>query len=251
MHQRYGKKFIAQNCDYIYRRIPGPKVIRTLVVSTDHPPVEFYVTRLVSSSRSNYKSYGESIENVGYKTYIGYLEQLWGKELNTKIQIMADNIFSQPVFTRSGVNIPGSFLSQLQNHTPSYFETRKNHPEVFSNKYFSQSFSVITFSDISDAGKQTEAERIFRFINELRNEKTDKFVLHVFGYLPSHLPYIQKQIEKLGGKENFIHIESGTTTMPGYTPGKFLHYRLIISWNEIEMIRNSGDVIPYIRMVPR
>ena len=33
--------------------------------------------------------------------------------------------------------------------------------------------------------------------------------------------YIQKQIEKLGGKENFIHIESGTTTMPGYTPGRY------------------------------
>ena len=121
LRHRYGKEFTAISCDYYHTRIPGPKVIRTLVLSKDQPPVKFYVTRLIDSPQDDFSKYAETFEIVNMMGYAGYLEQLWAREIDAKTRKIANEFFPSPTVLGSSVSIYRPFLSQLNGHVPSFF----------------------------------------------------------------------------------------------------------------------------------
>ena len=51
---------------------------------------------------------------------------------------------------------------------PSYFEILKTHPEVFLDKHTYQFFQLVFFYDIDENNKAQEAEKIYVFMNEMR-----------------------------------------------------------------------------------
>ena len=249
LRQRYGQEFIVDDCDYSYKGSSRIKFIRTHVISKDSPPITFFVSRPVDSAREDFNNYYETVESVGEIIYEGYLNQRWEREVNARIKGVAEGLFHRPILISSDISIPSSFQSQLRGRIPLYFETRQTQPEIFADKYFSQSVWVISFSDLNESSKLQEAERIFRFIGELRNLGMLKYKLYIHYYLPTYLQEANRNIEKVGGIDTFVRAENGSVTLSGYLgSGDQWRYSMTLLWEDIEKIKNPSEIVNFFKM---
>ena len=246
LQQRYGQVFNAQSCEYYYQSAGGPKGIRTFVISRDQPPVEFFVSRLLDNPRNNFRNYHESMVIRDGKIYFGYLMQKWMREVDVKLQGVAEKVFQQPIIFGSDIH---ASVDQLRGQTPTFFEMRETHPEVFADKYYSQSFWLLSFYDLNENNKVQETERIFQFMGKLNKLGMQKYMLHINYYLPTYFPEAKKSIEKVGGVMSFLDIDYRYSQKPAgfIASGEQWKYTMMLLANDVDKIKTPSDIIPFIK----
>jgi len=244
LRQKYGQEFNIQSCEYFHSEgFVGRKGIQTFVISNDQPPVAFFVSRFIDSPWDDLRSYFETPTQKDGKIYAGYLEQLWSREATAKIQGVAESVFQYSILVEAGIGSSYSFRTQLRGHTPTFSETLETHSEVFANT--AQSIWVLSFYAINESNKSQEAERIFRFMSEMRKLGIPKFLLHINYYVPSYLAEAKNSIEKAGGVISFASTEIGTWAPKAFpSSGKRWQFEMVLLEKDVEKINSPSDIVP-------
>jgi hypothetical protein len=240
LKEKYGQDFKTTKVEEYHWYFGSKKQIRTYVVSNDNPPIEFIVARLAEKPGE----YFETSLMFGEDAYRNYIMLKWNREATAKLQEEAEMIFKRPTLLFSWISLPASYTEQKFGFVPSYFDAVKNNPEIFHQKYTTQSFGLAFFNDVNATNKNDELEKIYKFMEKLRAMGIQNYQIRIDYFTPEAARESQQVISRIG-VEAFIRVEGGRLKIKEYSESGKRKYTIFLKEQDVQAIQAPNDIAKY------
>jgi hypothetical protein len=240
LKEKYGQDFKTTKVEDYHWYFGSKKQIRTYVVSNDNPPIEFIVARLAEKPGE----YFETSLFFGQDAYKDYLRLRWNREAAARLQQEAEETFKRPTLLYASISLPASYRDQKFGSVPSYFDTVKNNPDIFYQKFATQYFELAFFHDVTDSNKNEEAAKIYAFMRRVKEIGIQNYQINIDYFAGDYAQEAQQVVNRIG-VQAFVRVEGGSLKIKEYSVSGKRKYNIFLKEQDVNVIQGPQDVNKY------